>query len=355
MNKKLLIGGAATVLAGIGIYKVINSQNGDSEPADKWTAADVPDLTGKVVIVTGANSGIGFEATREFAANGARTIMACRSMEKAEAALAYIEAEVPDAAVEIMKLDLDSLDSVRQFAADFKANYDRLDILVNNAGIMMVPYGQTEDGFERQFGVNHLGHFALTGLLIDRLLDTPGARVVNVSSNAHRGGSIDFNNLMSEDSQDYDRQDAYNQSKLANLLFTFELQRRFEAIDADVMAVASHPGVTLTNLAGHMMDEWYVKPLLPLAEFVLADPEIAALTTLRAAVDPQAHGGDYYGPDGRGEFRGYPVKVQASFNAHNIWDARKLWDVSEELTGVNYSLLSGSVKAKESEVKSVAG
>lgn len=347
MNKKLLVGGAATLLAGIGIYKYLASQNGNSAPADKWTAADIPDLTGKVIIVTGANSGIGFEAAKEFTANGARTILACRSIEKAAAALAYIQAEVPDAAVEIMKLDLASLDSVRQFAADFKEKYDRLDILVNNAGIMMVPYGTTEDGFERQFGTNHLGHFALTGLLIERLLDTPGARVVNVSSNAHKRGNMDFGNLMFEDGQDYDRSAAYNRSKLANLLFTFELQHRFEVIDADAIAVASHPGISITNLSSHMTDGWYAKPLMPLAEFIFADPDKAALTTLRAAVDPQVHGGDYYGPDGLGEFGGYPVLVQPSHLAHSTWDARKLWTVSEELTGVSFGPLSDAEMAKE--------
>lgn len=339
MNKKLLIGGAATVAAGIALYKYFNSENGET-PQDKWTAANIPDLTGKVVIVTGANSGIGFEATKEFVANGAKTIMACRSIEKAEAALAYIQTEVPDATAEIMILDLESLDSVRQFAAEFKAKYDRLDILVNNAGVMMVPYGTTADGFERQFGINHLGHFALTGLLIDCLLDTPGSRVVNVSSNAHkRTDSLDFDNLMFNNGQDYDRRVAYNRSKLANLLFTFELQRRLEAINADVIALASHPGTTMTNLASHLLAGWVGKAVEPLAEFILPDQEIAALTTLRAATDPQAHGGDYYGPDGRGEIGGYPVRVQATDAAHNLAAAQKLWQISEELTGVTFGPL----------------
>lgn len=354
MNKKLLIGGAATILAGYGIYKYINMQNGASKLEGKWTAADIPDLTGKVVIVTGANSGIGFEAIKEFTANGARTIMACRSVEKAEAALAHIQAEIPDASIDIMMLNLASLDSVRQFAADFKAKYDRLDILVNNAGIMMVPFGQTEDGFERQFGVNHLGHFALTGLLIDRLLDTPGARVVTVSSNAHKRGSMDFDHLMAEDSEEYDRSQAYNRSKLANLLFTYELQRRFEAAGADVIAVASHPGVTMTNLATHLMENRFARSLIPVADYILADTDIAALTTLRAAVDPQVQGGDYYGPDGKGEFSGYPVRVQSTAAAHNLADARRLWQVSEKLTGVTFGPLSDSEMTKETEQQGMA-
>ena len=349
MNKKLLVGGAATLLAGIGIYKYLASQNGNSAPADKWTVANMPDLTGKVIIVTGANSGIGFEAAKEFTRKGATTILACRSKDKAEAALAEIMTEIPNANAEIMLLDLASQASVHQLADTFKAKYDQLDVLVNNAGIMMVPYGTTEDGFERQFGTNHLGHFALTGLLFDRLVNTAGSRVVNVSSSGHRFGNMDFDNLMFEDGEGYSPMGAYGRSKLANLLFTYELQRRFEAVGTDAMAIAAHPGISITNLSSHMTDGWYAKPLMPLAEFIFADPDKAALTTLRAAVDPQVHGGDYYGPDGLGEFGGYPVLVQPSHLAHSTWDARKLWTVSEELTGVSFGPLSDAEMAKETK------
>jgi NAD(P)-dependent dehydrogenase (short-subunit alcohol dehydrogenase family) len=226
---KILLGAVAALFTSIGVYKYINTQrNGNTIPDDVWTADDIPDLTGKVILITGANSGIGYEAAKEFARNGAQTILACRNMSKAQAAAAQIQSEIPNGFVEIMQLDLSSLQSVREFATAVKENYARLDVLLNNAGIMMVPYGKTVDGFERQLGINHLGHFALTGLLLDLMLTTPGARVVNVSSLAHRGGEIDFDNLMFEGGQGYDRQAAYGRSKLANLLFTYELERKFE-------------------------------------------------------------------------------------------------------------------------------
>jgi NAD(P)-dependent dehydrogenase (short-subunit alcohol dehydrogenase family) len=293
----------------------------------------MPDLHEKVVIVTGANSGIGYEAAKAFVHKGARTVLACRSVEKGQAALDQIKAEIPDAAAEIMIFDLASLDSIRKFADRFKARFDRLDVLLNNAGIMMVPYRLTEDGFERHFGTNHLGHFALTGLLIDLLLDTPGSRVVNVSSNGHKRGVLDFENLQYQGGQEYTPMDAYARSKLANLLFTYELQRRFESAGANTIATAAHPGLTNTNLADHMR---VVKLLRPLLGSVLQDAATGALPSLRAAVDTEAQGGDYYGPGGEGERRGYPVKVSSSHAAQDQEDAQKLWEVSEELTGVQY-------------------
>ena len=305
----------------------------------KWTQADIPDLTGKVVIITGANSGIGYEAALELARKGGRTILACRSMDKAQAALSQIQAQVPNALAEIMQLDLASLASIRAFAAAFKAKYDQLNLLINNAGIMMVPYGKTEDGFERQFGTNHLGHFALTGLLIDRILATPSARVVNISSGAHRMGSIDFDNLMYEGGKDYAPARAYGRSKLANLLFTYELQRRFDAINADAKATAAHPGGSNTNLANHMEDRLLFRLARPLLGIMLQPAAMGALPTLRAAVDPQAAGGAYFGPGGFQEMRGYPVLVESSAAAHDATAARKLWSVSEELTGVKMAQL----------------
>ena len=341
MNKKL-IGGVTAVLAGIGLYRLISSRQNDETPAaGNWTTADMPDLTGKVIIVTGGNSGIGFEAAKEFARKRATTILACRSMTKAGAALTELKAELPDAAAEIMQLDLASLDSVRQFAAAFKAKYDRLDVLVNNAGIMMVPYGTTEDGFEQQLGTNHLGHFALTGLLFDLLIKTPGARVVNVSSAAHHRGSMDFDNLMYEQGEGYTPMGAYGRSKLANLLFTYELQRRFEAMEANALTTAAHPGISQTNLMGHMADRWYFKPVMLVAPLFLQSAAMGALPTIRAAVDPAAQGGAYFGPDGPGERGGYPVAVESSDNAHNEADARRLWQVSEVLTGVTFGELAG--------------
>ena len=199
---------------------------------------------------------------KEFARKGAQTILACRSMDKAQLALDRIQIEIPDAQAEIMQLDLSSLESVRQFAEAFKAKYDRLDVLLNNAGIMMVPYGVTEDGFERQFGTNHLGHFALTGLLLDLIQATPGARVVNISSMGHRGGEMDFDNLMFEGGKDYEGQAAYGRSKLANLLFTYELERKFEEHGLDAIAVAAHPGISNTHLADHMPAVKILRPFL---------------------------------------------------------------------------------------------
>ena len=337
MNKKW-IGGLATAAAGVGIVSYLRSRkNGNGAAKDHWTTANMPDLTGKVIIVTGANSGIGYEAAKEFARKGAQTILACRSMDKAQAALAELRAEVPQAQAEIMELDLTSLASVRAFAEAFKAKYDKLDVLVNNAGIMMVPYGRTEDGFERQLGTNHLGHFALTGLLFDLLVNTPGARVVNVSSGGHRFGEMDFANLMFEDGKGYSPMAAYGRSKLANLLFTYELQRRFEAMGVQAEALAAHPGVSETNLANHMVPDWAMPLARPLFSLMMQSAAMGALPTIRAAVDPQAAGGDYYGPDGTGEQRGYPVKVPSNDASHNVADAQKLWQLSEQLTGVSYA------------------
>jgi len=332
-NWKVLLGGVAA-FAGIGIYKYVSTQkNGSTIPDDVWTADDIPNLNGKVIIVTGANSGIGYEAAKQFARKGAQTILACRSIDKAQAAATQIQTEFPDASVEVMPLDLSSLQSVREFAAAFKEKYDRLDVLLNNAGIMMVPYGVTQDGFERQFGTNHLGHFALTGLLLDLIKDTPGARVVNVSSLAHRGGEMDFDNLMFEGGQGYERQAAYGRSKLANLLFTYELERKFEEYGVEAMAVAAHPGVSNTHLADHIPG---VKILRPIFGNILQSATMGALPIIRAAVDPQVSGGQYYGPDGKNERGGFPVVVSSSEASHNQTDAQNLWDISEELTGVHY-------------------
>ncbi len=297
-----------------------------------WIAENIPDLSGKVAIVTGANSGIGYEMARALARKGATTILACRSQEKGEAAVQQIRREYPDAKAELRPLDLSDLASVRRFAGDFTSHYDRLDILINNAGIMMTPFGKTADGFELQFGTNHLGHFALTGLLLDLIIHTPRARVVTVSSSGHNFGKIDFYNLNAE--QEYSRSGAYGQSKLANLLFTYELQRRFEAAGVDTIAAAAHPGWTATNLQAHT---WFFRMLNP---FVAQKPEMGALPTLYAATAPDAQAGGYYGPRGWQEFRGYPTKVQSSDDSHDTAVAAKLWTVSEELTGVQYQQLA---------------
>lgn len=334
--KKKIIGGLAVALAAFGIYKFISAQKETGHTEAPWTTANMPDLTGKVILITGANSGIGFEAAKEFARKGATTILACRNMDKATAALEAIKQEMPDALADIMALDLASLASVRRFAAAFQANYERLDVLVNNAGIMMVPYGRTEDGFERQLGTNHLGHFALTGLLLDTLKKTQGARVVNVSSGGHRMGNVDFSNLMYEDGKGYSPIQAYGRSKLANLLFTYELQRRFEQAGIDAMAVAAHPGTSNTNLASHMTEQRAFQLVMPLFERIVQSSDMGALPTLRASVDGAVQGSDYFGPKGFLEQSGYPVKVKSSNASHDVEDAQILWTVSEELTGVRY-------------------
>jgi NAD(P)-dependent dehydrogenase (short-subunit alcohol dehydrogenase family) len=300
--------------------------------ASHWTAENIPDLDGKIAIVTGANSGIGYETARALANKGAIAILACRNKDKGEAAVRQIIRDHPGAKAEFMLLDLSDLASVRRFANQFATHYDRLDILVNNAGIMAIPFGKTADGFELQLGTNHLGHFALTGLLLHRIVCTPQARVVTVSSGGHRFGEIDFDNLNAE--KRYDRTRAYAQSKLANLLFTYELQRRFEGAGVDAIAVAAHPGWTATNLQAHWRVVRFLNP------FLAQKPEMGALPTLYAGTAPDVRGGDYYGPDGRGELRGYPTRVRSSDRSYDAAVAARLWTVSEGLTGVLYPWLA---------------
>lgn len=297
----------------------------------KWTENDIPDMSGKVAIVTGANSGIGYETARALAHKGADVVMACRNMEKATAVAAQIRSENPAGSVEVKQLDLGDLDSVRQFASDFRENYDSLDLLINNAGIMAPPYGKTAQGFETQFGVNHLGHFALTGLLIDRIVRTPGSRVVTVASTLHRVGEIDFDDLHC-DEKAYRGQSAYGQSKLANLLFTYELQRKLEAEGMETLSIAAHPGWTETNLQQHSGTFSFLN------RFLAQDTPMGALPTLYAATGPDVQGGDYYGPNGFMESRGHPKKVNSNERSQDQAVSEQLWQVSEELTGVTYDL-----------------
>jgi NAD(P)-dependent dehydrogenase (short-subunit alcohol dehydrogenase family) len=301
----------------------------------KWTMEKSPNLVGKVVVITGGNSGIGFEAARALLKKGAEVVLGSRDHQKAQNALVALQKEIPQGKLAFIPLDLASLESVRLFADQYKKEYDRLDLLLNNAGIMMVPYGQTEDGFESQLGINHLGHFALTGLLIDLLLETPNSRVVNISSNAHYGGEMDFSDLLYE-SSGYTPMNAYGRSKLANLLFTYELQRRLEARGSDSLALAAHPGISATGLADHFVNKnfiWLVKGVMSL---FFQSAAMGALPGLRAAVDPDARGGEYYGPDGKGERSGYPVAVTSTQAAQDQEDAAKLWEASQKLTGIRY-------------------
>jgi NAD(P)-dependent dehydrogenase (short-subunit alcohol dehydrogenase family) len=303
---------------------------------DKWTTDNIPDLTGKVIIVTGANVGLGYESAKEFARKGAQTIMACRSMEKGNAALSRIKKEIPNVKAEVMHLDLASLKSIHSFSDKFKSKFSRLDVLLNNAGIMMVPHWKTDDGFEKQFGVNHLGHFALTGLFLELILKTPASRVVNVSSTAHRFGKMDWKNLMYENNG-YGRMRAYGRSKLANLLFTYELQRRFEGAGANCIAVAAHPGIADTQLGRYIEDRlsWRFLSIF----FREHSAAMGALPQIRASVGPNVKGGEYYGPVHYSGRKVNPVIVKSNKRSHNMDDARRLWQESERLTGVKW--LSG--------------
>ena len=309
----------------------------------KWTVDDMPDLSGKTIIVTGSNSGIGYEAALGFAAKQAAVVLACRSMEKANTAVAQIKSAHPAASVEAMELDLSSLASVRKFADAFRQRYGELDILCNNAGVMAIPYRKTADGFEMQIGTNHFGHFALTGLLIDLLLAKEGARVVHVASGAHRAGSIHFDDLNWE--HGYRKWLAYGQSKLANLLFCLELHRRLEKAGAKVMSVACHPGYAATNLqaAGpKMAGSSMMESVMGIANSLFSQSAaMGALPTLYAAVSPAVHGNDYIGPDGLAELWGYPTTVKPSKAARDGAVASRLWEISEKLTGVSYPSLPG--------------
>jgi len=299
----------------------------------KWTSADIPDQTGRTAVVTGANTGLGFETAAALAARGAHVVLAVRNLEKGKQATARITEATPGADVELQELDLTSLDGVRAAAEQLRSNHDRIDLLINNAGVMYTPKSTTKDGFELQFGTNHLGHFALTGLLLDRLLPVAGSRVVTVSSVGHRiRAAIHFDDLQWESG--YSRVGAYGQSKLANLLFTYELQRRL-APQGTTIAAAAHPGVSDTELMRYMP-----RPLV--AAVGLVSPLFfqgaapGALPTLRAATDPGVRGGHYFGPDGFGQSRGYPKVVASSAQSHDAELQRRLWAVSEELTGVVY-------------------
>jgi len=311
--------------------------------ADKWTASDVPRLDGKTYIVTGANSGIGFEASKVLAHAGAHVVFACRSEARAREAMAALEAAVPGAKATFIALDLASLASVRAFA-DAAAQLERVDALVNNAGLMGLPFGKTEDGFETTFGVNHLGHFALTGLLLPRLLASgtaaAPARIVTVSSIAHRSGSIRFDDLGWD--RGYWSWGAYGMSKLANLLFAFELDRRLDAAGEPAMSLACHPGVSDTNLiigTSSSRGLAFLNPIVAFGSSLVTQPAWkGALPTLWAATKPDAKRGSYVGPGGPLEAWGWPKEVGCTRAARDLDAARRLWEASEELTGVRYPL-----------------
>ena len=302
----------------------------------KWTAADIPDQTGRTAVITGANTGLGYETAAALAGRGARVVLAVRNLEKGKQAVARITAATPGAEVELQELDLTSLESVRAAAARLRSGHDRIDLLINNAGVMYTPRSTTKDGFELQFGTNHLGHFAFTGLLLDRLLPV-ASRVVTVSSIGHRiRAAIHFDDLQWE--RRYSRVGAYGQSKLANLLFTYELQRRL-APHGTTIAVAAHPGGSNTELMRNLPRPIAAASSL-LVEPLMQGADLGALPTLRAATDPGVLGGQYFGPDGFQEIRGYPKVVASSAQSHDVELQRRLWAVSEVLTGVVYPVSS---------------
>ena len=303
-----------------------------------FSESSVADQHGKTFVITGGNSGIGYEAALMLAKKNAHVILACRSPQRASDALASIRAAVPTANVDVMRLDLASLKSVRAFAEELTGKHKKIDGLINNAGLMALPYTKTEDGFEMQIGTNHLGHFALTGLVLPSLLNAPGARIVNVSSQAHRMGKIYWDDLHGE--RRYERWSWYGQSKLANLLFTNELARRFKA--KEVLVTAAHPGYSSTSLqtkGAEMENAKFSASVFSLGNRLFAQTaSMGALPTLRALTDRGASSGDYFGPSGIGELAGPPVRVGMSTRAKSEDDARRLWELSEKLTGVSYTL-----------------
>jgi NAD(P)-dependent dehydrogenase (short-subunit alcohol dehydrogenase family) len=303
--------------------------------------AHIPSLTGRTIVVTGANSGLGYEATRIFAEKDASVVMACRDTDRGREAAERISRTIPGAALEVLELDLADLDSVRAFVARFEADYEDLHVLCNNAGVMAIPRRETADGFETQFGVNHLGHFALTGLLCETLAGTDDeTRVITQSSAAHENGEIDFEDLQGERS--YSKWGAYGQSKLANVLFAYELDRRLSAAGLDVKSVACHPGYAATELQttgpameGSLLKQW---TMAGANRLVAQSAAMGALPMLYAGTASTIEGGEYIGPDGPFGARGYPTRAESSARSHDRVAAERLWEVSTELTGVEFDL-----------------
>ena len=309
--------------------------------ATQWTTAQIPSQSGKTALITGANSGIGFRAAVELARAGAHVLLGARDASKGSAALAKLKAEVPNASAEVAALDMASLASISTFVAGFATRNLPLDLLINNAGVMALPKRETTaDGFERQFGTNHLGHFALTGLLMPQLLAAHAPRVVTVASLAHRNGKIDFKNLQSE--QKYVPWDAYNASKLANILFANELDARARAAHSRLVSIPVHPGVSMTSIFsnGPGVADMKARVVKLLSPILFQDDAMGALPTLYAATAPEARGGEYIGPTGLMEFKGYPGVAELKPQAKDTATAAQLWAVSEQLTGVIYPALA---------------
>ena len=309
--------------------------------SQSWSPSDIPDQSGRLALVTGANSGLGLATSRELARAGARVVMACRDPDRGADALAAVLSAVPGASVELASLDLASLASVSELAGRMLAEHPSIDLLINNAGVMATPRRLTEDGFELQLGTNHLGHFALTGRLLPALLRGEGTRVVTVSSGAHRGGRINFDDLVGE--RRYFRWAAYGQSKLANLLFAYELERRAEADGAPLASMAAHPGYAATDLqssgpgiGGGLFAAANTAAMAVANRLIAQSADDGALPSLYAATFPGLPGGSFVGPDGPFEARGAPRVVGSSPASKDASTAKRLWEVSEELTGVSF-------------------
>ena len=294
----------------------------------KWDSENISDQKGKVIIVTGSSTGLGYETAKVLADKNATVIVAVWNEAKGNAAVENIKMENPSADIQVMLLDLADLGSVQTFAENFKRKFNKLDLLINNAGVMNPPYTKTKDGFELQFGTNHLGHFALTGLLIDLIKKTPSSRIVNVSSTAHKIGKLNFEDLNWE-TRPYKKMRSYGDSKLANLYFSKELQRRLDKESSAVIVASAHPGASSTPLTRHSL-------FFRILSLIVQNSEMGALPTLYAAVGPDIQGNDYIGPGGFQETRGYPRKVEPAEHAKDGDVAAKLWDVSEKMTGVSY-------------------
>ncbi len=308
---------------------------------ERWTAENIPDLSGKIIIITGANSGLGYEITRVLASKKPHIVMACRNLEKADKAKSEILKENPKASLEIMQIDLSKQSSVKEFVKEFIRKHDKLDILFNNAGVMFAPKVTTEDGFELHMAANHFGHFALTGLLMNFLEKTENSRVVSIASMGHRFGKINFKNLNSEKGR-YNKLSAYSNSKIASLYFGYELNRRLEEKGSQVLSIVAHPGWTRTNLqtAGGAIDEskgqirfWNFMNI-----FFSQTVDMGVLPQLRAAFDPDAKGGEYYSPEKFLHLKGYPIVKPSNKRSRNEKIGKQFWEVSEELTGVKYNL-----------------
>jgi NAD(P)-dependent dehydrogenase (short-subunit alcohol dehydrogenase family) len=309
---------------------------------NSWTVRDIPNQHGKVIVITGANSGVGYESALALAGKGAQVILAVRNRQKGMAALNTIQGAFPKSTAEVLILDLASLESVHGFVEQFQREYERLDVLLNNAGMMATPFYKTVDGFEMQFGINHLGHFALTGLLLPTLLKTPNSRVVTVSSINHNFSfsGIDFDNL--DASKGYRKWTAYNQSKLSNLLFAYELERKLESVKADVISVGVHPGYTATNLqsAGpRLSGSQFIEVMYEMGNILFGQSAaMGALPLLYASVAPSVKGGDYIGPRGIFGMWGSPKIAKSNGRSHELEAAKRLWEVSEQLARVHYQL-----------------